>query len=209
MSRLSRILLAATAALSIALTVVVVLQGGLSPFGLLRIAELAAIVIVGGGILLGFMAIVALRIAGWREPESEDEFSAVVAEAERYARDGTYAEPEEHEFLELDPYDDRDFEELVREALDDLPDLLQEALQRNVAVTISDQGRRHRAYGLYRGDGAHRDTMADQIIIFRDTLRRDFGHDADLLREQVTITVRHELAHHIGFDELGVRDLGL
>jgi predicted Zn-dependent protease with MMP-like domain len=25
----------------------------------------------------------------------------------------------------------------------------------------------------------------------------------------VTITVRHELAHHIGFDELGVRDLGL
>ena len=51
--------------------------------------------------------------------------------------------------------------------------------------------------------------MPDQIIIFRDTLRRDFGHDADLLREQVTITVRHELAHHLGADELGVRDLGL
>ena len=30
-----------------------------------------------------------------------------------------------------------------------------------------------------------------------------------LLREQVTITVRHELAHHLGADELGVRDLGL
>jgi hypothetical protein len=25
----------------------------------------------------------------------------------------------------------------------------------------------------------------------------------------VTITVRHELAHHVGFDELGVRGLGL
>jgi hypothetical protein len=25
----------------------------------------------------------------------------------------------------------------------------------------------------------------------------------------VTQTVRHELAHHVGFDELGVRDLGL
>jgi hypothetical protein len=25
----------------------------------------------------------------------------------------------------------------------------------------------------------------------------------------VTRTVRHELAHHVGFDELGVRDLGL
>ena len=65
------------------------------------------------------------------------------------------------------------------------------------------------AYGLYRGDTVARDNFPDQIIIFRDTLRRDFGHDPDLLREQVTITVRHELAHHLGADELGVRDLGL
>ena len=41
-------------------------------------------------------------------------------------------------------------------------------------------------------------------MIFRDTLRRDFGHDPELLRDQVTRTVRHELAHHVGFDELGV-----
>ena len=60
-----------------------------------------------------------------------------------------------------------------------------------------------------RATARTRDNYPDRIIIFRDTLRRDFGHDADLLREQVTITVRHELAHHIGFDELGVRDLGL
>jgi predicted Zn-dependent protease with MMP-like domain len=46
-------------------------------------------------------------------------------------------------------------------------------------------------------------------VIFRDTLRRDFGHDADLLREQVVRTVRHELAHHVGFDELGVSRLDL
>ena len=76
-------------------------------------------------------------------------------------------------------------------------------------VVVSDKGHSHRAYGLYQGDGATRDTYPDRIIIFRDTLRRDFGHDPDLLREQVTVTVRHELAHHIGFDELGVRDLGL
>jgi len=86
---------------------------------------------------------------------------------------------------------------------------LRVALEKNVAVVISDNGVSHGAYGLYQGDGAHRDNYPDRIIIFRDTLRRDFGHDPDLLREQVTITVRHELAHHIGFDELGVRDLGL
>ena len=56
----------------------------------------------------------------------------------------------------------------------------------NVAVVISDGGRRRRAYGLYHGDGATRDDVPDRIVIYRDTLRRDFGHDPDLLREQVT-----------------------
>jgi predicted Zn-dependent protease with MMP-like domain len=133
----------------------------------------------------------------------------MVQRSERLARDGTAAEPDEGEFLDLDPYDDEDFEELVRDALDDLPDLLQQALDRNVAVVISDGGRRARAYGLYHGDGVARDNVPDRIVIYRDTLRRDFGHDPDLLREQVTRTVRHELAHHLGWDELGVRDLGL
>jgi predicted Zn-dependent protease with MMP-like domain len=110
--------------------------------------------------------------------------------------------------MELDPLDDHDFEELVRDALDDLPDLLQNALS-HVAVVISDGGRRRGAYGLYQGDGAANDNTHDRIVIFRDTLRRDFGHDPDLLREQVTRTLRHELAHHVGFDELGVSRLDL
>jgi len=125
------------------------------------------------------------------------------------ARDGVAYEPEEGEFLDLDPYDDEDFAELVREAMDELPDLLQRALERNVAVVISDGGRKARAYGLYHGDGVARDDVPDRIVIYRDTLRRDFGHDPDLLRSEVTRTVRHELAHHLGADELGVRDLGL
>jgi predicted Zn-dependent protease with MMP-like domain len=155
------------------------------------------------------MAIVGLRMADWREPESEEEFEQVVLRAERLAREGLAVEPDEDEFIDLDPYDDEDFEELVRDALDDLPDWARAALDRNVAVVISDGGRRRGAYGLYHGDGATRDDVPDRIVIYRDTLRRDFGHDPDLLREQVTRTVRHELAHHVGFDELGVRDLGL
>ena len=160
--------------------------------------------VFGGAITIG------LRLADWREPESEEDFEQVVLRAERLAREGLAAEPEETEFLDLDPYDDDDFEELVRDALDDLPDLLRNLVENhNVAVVISDGGRRRRAYGLYHGDGASRDDVPDRIVIYRDTLRRDFGHDPDLLRDQVTRTVRHELAHHIGFDELGVRDLGL
>ena len=128
--------------------------------------------------------------------------------SEQLAREGLAPIPQEGEFLELDPLDDDDFEELVRDALDDLPDLLRNALL-HVAVVISDGGRRRGAYGLYQGDGATRDNTHDRIVIFRDTLRRDFGHDPDLLRDQVTRTVRHELAHHVGFDELGVSRLDL
>ncbi len=95
----------------------------------------------------------------------------------------------------------------MRDALDDLPDLLQNTLD-HVAVVISDGGRRAGLYGLYQGGGGRMDA-AHRIVIFRDSLRRDFGHDAAALREQVTRTVRHELAHHVGFDELGVRELGL
>jgi predicted Zn-dependent protease with MMP-like domain len=206
---LRRTAFAAVIAMSLGLTIIVVLQNGFSTIGMLRFVEVIGVLIVAAAALLGAMAIVGVRLAGWKEPESEEEFERVVLRAERLAREGTAAEPTEGEFMELDPYDDADFEELVRDAMDDLPDLLRAALDRNVAVVISDKGRRYGAYGLYNGDGATRDDYPDKILIFRDTLRRDFGHDADLLRHQVMITVRHELAHHIGFDELGVRDLGL
>jgi predicted Zn-dependent protease with MMP-like domain len=206
---LRRTAFAAVIAMSLGLTIIVVLQNGFSTIGMLRIVEVLGVLVVAGAALLGAMAVVGVRLAGWKEPESEEEFERVVLRAERLAREGTAAEPTEGEFLELDPYDDADFEELVRDAMDDLPDLLRAALDRNVAVVISDRGRRYGAYGLYNGDGATRDEYPDKILIFRDTLRRDFGHDADLLRHQVMVTVRHELAHHIGFDELGVRDLGL
>jgi len=155
------------------------------------------------------MMSLGLRMAGWSEPESEAEFERIVVESERLAREGVAPEPDEMQFMDLDPYDDEDFAELVRDAMDELPDILQRALERNVAVVISNGGRKAGAYGLYHGDGVARDNVPDRIVIYRDTLRRDFGHDPELLRHEVTRTVRHELAHHLGADELGVRDLGL
>jgi predicted Zn-dependent protease with MMP-like domain len=204
-----RILLAAVMAMSLGLSAVVVLQG-FSTQAPVKLIETGAVIVVFAGALGAAMILVGLRMADWQEPEDEEEFERVVQRAERLAREGTYAEPDETEFMDLDPYDDHDFEELVRDALDDLPDLLRPLIENhNVAVVISDGGRRRRAYGLYHGDGATRDEVPDRIVIYRDTLRRDFGHDPELLRRQVTITVRHELAHHIGFDELGVQGLGL
>ena len=204
---LRRVGIAALIALSLGLVTIVVAQG-FSSVGVVRAIEDIALGVIVAAVLMGAAAFVAVRMANWRDPESEREFDEIVRHSEELAREGLAVDPEESEFMELDPLDDHDFEELVRDALDDLPDLLRNALE-HVAVVISDGGRRAGAYGLYQGDGATRDDYHDRIIIFRDTLRRDFGHDPELLRQQVTITVRHELAHHVGFDELGVRDLGL
>ena len=45
--------------------------------------------------------------------------------------------------------------------------------------------------------------------VFQDTIERDFGRDPELLRAQVERTLRHEVAHHLGWGERGVRGLGL
>ena len=198
---------AALIALSLGLIVIVVGQG-FSSIGVVGALERVAFGVIVVAVVIGGAALVAVRLANWREPESEAEFEALVNQSERLAREGLVVDPDENEFLELDPLNDEDFEELVRDALDDLPDLLRNALA-HVAVVISDGGRRRGAYGLYQGGQSRREDTHDRIVIFRDTLRRDFGHDPEELRDQVVRTVRHELAHHVGFDELGVSRLDL
>jgi predicted Zn-dependent protease with MMP-like domain len=202
-----RILASAAFCLCVAVLIVTAFRG-LSDAFLVRGAQTVAIAVAAIGLIGIVIASITGRLANYTEPADEDEFEELVRRSERLARQNLAAEPDEEEFLRLDPRNPADFEELVREALDDLPDLLLRALE-HVAIVISDKGRRHRAYGLYQGDTVARDDVADRIVIFRDTLLRDFGDDPDELRAQVTRTVRHELAHHLGADELGVRELGL
>jgi predicted Zn-dependent protease with MMP-like domain len=202
-----RVGVAALFALSVGLIALVLAQG-LSSVGIVKALEELALGLVFVVVLTGVVALVAVRLGGWGEPVSEREFEELVQHSELLARENLSVDPDESEFSALDPLDDDDFEELVRDALDELPELLRNAL-RHVAVVISDDGSAHHAYGLYMDDRAHRDDAPDRIVIFRDTLRRDFGHDPDLLVDQVTRTVRHELAHHVGFDELGVSRLDL
>ena len=202
-----RILTSTLFCLCVAVLIVTAFRG-LDPEYPMRLVQGLACAVAGLGLLGMGIAAITTRLADYQEPVDEEEFELLVRRSEELARQNLAAEPDEEDFLTLDPRRPEDFEELVREALDDLPDLLRKALD-HVAVVISDKGRRHRAYGLYQGDTVARDNYPDRIVIFRDTLLRDFGHDADELRAQVTRTVRHELAHHLGADELGVRELGL
>ena len=205
---ISRILVAAIFSLCVGVLFITIVYG-LAVQQPMRLIQTTAAICGAVALIATSIAFISSRMVDYRHPADDEEFELLVRRSERLARENLAAEPDEGEFLELDPYNAADFAELVREALDDLPDLLRSALERNVAVIISDQGRRHRAYGLYMGDTVARDTTSDRIVIFRDTLLRDFGHDPDELRAQVLRTVRHELAHHLGADELGVREMGL
>jgi predicted Zn-dependent protease with MMP-like domain len=201
--------IAASFAVCLSLAVLIAtLAHGLSRSYPVRLSQVL-VCVVGAIVLIGIVvSTITAKLADYSDPADDEEFELLVRRTEQLARENLAAEPDESEFLVLDPRNPHDFEELVREALDDLPDLLLRALE-HVPVVISDKGRRHRAYGIYQGDTVARDNYPDRIVIFRDTLLRDFGHDPDELRAQVTRTVRHELAHHLGADELGVRELGL
>jgi predicted Zn-dependent protease with MMP-like domain len=101
-----------------------------------------------------------------------------------------------------------EFESLLADAIDALPEEFRRLLER-VPVVVSELGAERHAYGEYFGDGVARENFEDRIVIYRDTLERDFGHDRELLARQVERTLRHELAHHLGWDEGGVGGLGL
>ena len=143
-------------------------------------------------VLVTAAATVALMGSGPREAEVE----RITNRSEELARHGvTLREPTE-------------FEALVADAIDALPSEFQDALER-VPVIVSHHGREFRAYGHYYGESIARDNYEKRIVIYQDTLECDFGWDPVLLRAQVERTLRHELAHHLGWRERGVRELGL
>ena len=217
----SRVLLSALAALTVGFGTVSVIAG-FSESVPVRLLQGLAVFVAGAVVIGGAVLLVMIRLAGWRDPESEEDFEALVQRAERLAAEDSWGDNEDYAGADvdedlLDPGNEEDFKALVRGAIDDLPLEFHRALE-HVAIVVSDRGAMagpgnrgipRGAYGLYQGDTLARDFFHDRILIFRDTLVRDFGRDPELLKAQVTRTVRHELAHHLGWDEKGVRGLGL
>jgi predicted Zn-dependent protease with MMP-like domain len=194
---------------------------GFSADGVVKSLQLGAVVVLGAGLLTSVIVLSLLHFANWQSPASEEDFELIVRRTERLASDDSWGAEEyddlgdtvEYDAVELT--DEEDFKALVRSAIDDLPLEFHRALE-HVAVVVSDGGSsvrtgrgRRGAYGLYQGDTVVQNYFHDRIVVFRDTLMRDFGSDPELLREQVTRTLRHELAHHLGWDERGVGGLGL
>jgi predicted Zn-dependent protease with MMP-like domain len=152
-------------------------------------------VIAGGALAFALLTAWAFVAMSGADSMPEQEFERLVRRSEELAR-----EPDLHSANEFDL--------LVADAIDRLPPEFQRLLD-TTPVVISQLGAENRAYGHYFGDTVARDNYPDRIVLYQDTLERDFGYDPDLLRAQVDRTLRHELAHHLGWREQGVRELGL
>jgi predicted Zn-dependent protease with MMP-like domain len=159
-------------------------------------AHLGGLVTIGVGALAIILLTAWLTVALIGDEMPEPEFRRLADRSEALAA------------LPPPDYPPSEFELLVVEAIDDLPPEFQRLLE-DTPVVISNLGHEHRAYGMYMGGTVARNIYPDRIVIYQDTLERDFGHDPGLLRAQVQRVVQHELAHHLGWNEAGVRGLGL
>lgn len=112
----------------------------------------------------------------------------------------------------VDVIDETQFEQLVGDALDALPDEIAELLD-NVVILVDDEHPDEDLYGLYEGiPQVEREdygglALPDRITLFRLPLCHD-AEDLDHLRDEVLITVVHELAHHFGIDDDRLHELG-
>ncbi len=106
-----------------------------------------------------------------------------------------------------------DFEQLVADALDELPDAIR-SLMTNVAVTVEDEPPPgQNLLGLYEGvpwgkrGPYYSGALPDKITIYRGPIVRMTGGDPTRLRNQVRRTVFHEIAHHFGISDQRLVDI--
>jgi predicted Zn-dependent protease with MMP-like domain len=108
--------------------------------------------------------------------------------------------------------DDR-FEELVEEALAQLPEHLARAID-NVAITIDVDAPVGDLLGEYHGiplterdSLSYSGVMPDEVTLFKNTICAVCA-DEDELRHEVRVTVIHEIGHHFGVDDDRLDELG-
>jgi predicted Zn-dependent protease with MMP-like domain len=106
-----------------------------------------------------------------------------------------------------------DFEQTVQDALDSLPPDLREQIS-NVEIVVEDEPPPGQPLlGLYQGIPlTHRGTnysgvLPDKISIYRGPLERHYGHDPELLTQNIRRVVLHEVAHHFGISDQRLIDI--
>ena len=109
---------------------------------------------------------------------------------------------------------DDDFERMVSEVFDALPDDMVRGLE-NVGIVIENQpvGQRPRLFGLYRGHplttrGVYGfGELPDRITLYKNNIQ-EHSADLDALRTLVRITLVHEIGHYFGLGDARLQELG-
>lgn len=105
-----------------------------------------------------------------------------------------------------------EFEQLVKEALDSLPEKFAKKLD-NVEVTVEIWPPGGRLFGLYHGvpqtqRANYQSVLPDKIIIYAGTIVAYSGNNPDAIRQKVRDTVLHEIGHHFGMTDEEIRAAG-
>jgi predicted Zn-dependent protease with MMP-like domain len=106
------------------------------------------------------------------------------------------------------------FEELVGDALDEVPQELLHLMDNVVILVIDDPpDDEPDLLGLYEGHALtdrgweYAGVLPDRISIFRHPILRLCETEDDVV-EEVAVTVVHEIAHHFGIDDARLHQLG-
>lgn len=106
------------------------------------------------------------------------------------------------------------FEELVADALDEIPPELARLISNCVVLVEDDVPPGHAPLlGLYEGTPLtergswYSGVLPDRITIYRRPILR-MCQTLDDVVEEVLVTVVHEVAHHFGIDDDALHDLG-
>lgn len=111
-----------------------------------------------------------------------------------------------------------EFEAVVRDALNRLPDWVHDALE-NIEIVVVDEPDASQdpdgdgLLGLYTGvplperDSDYAGELPDVIYLFRRT-HLELGLDGDALRDEIVTTLVHEIAHYFGIDDERLDEIG-
>ena len=115
----------------------------------------------------------------------------------------------------MQPLSDEEFDAIVEDAHDEVPEELMAMLD-NVVFLVEPEppAEDPDLLGVYegvplteRGDGWAAGALPDRITLFRGPLTR-MCRDVDELTEEIAVTVVHEIAHHFGIDDEALHELG-
>jgi predicted Zn-dependent protease with MMP-like domain len=102
---------------------------------------------------------------------------------------------------------DEDFQPVIQATLDSLPPELREQISNLELIVEDEPPPGQRLLGLYQGipltrrDRSYNGVLPDKITIYSGPLERLYGHDPELLRQEIRRVVLHEIAHHFGISD--------